>query len=279
VPVAALSTQDWRYAFQATYRRHFVIDNGKFKWKGETGVPDETQQLIADEYLVPDRSWRRIDADWLGAAAQVALNLGNDTNNTSLVLAFEWGAPGQGQILLFPADAQVGNWLSWRDQKYKLGSHSTTADDLLSRTVIYKVGHHGSHNATLRRDPRENSADDELGVLYGLELMNDIVAMIPVDWAAAQKAMPDPWRMPHEPLYRRLREKARRRILRSDREIKPLDGQREEPDLVPAATEWKPVPGLKGLLWRHSVAAFTKAEGTPGPLYYDIAIPLKAADE
>ena len=35
--------------------------------------------------------------------------------------------------------------------------------------------------------------------------MNDIVALVPVDWAAAQKKMPNPWRMPHEPLYRRLR--------------------------------------------------------------------------
>jgi hypothetical protein len=57
---------------------------------------------------------------------------------------------GRGQ--LFPGDAQVGNWLSWR-----------------------------------------RSDTDELGILYGLELMNDIVALLPVDWAAAQKKMPSPW--------------------------------------------------------------------------------------
>ena len=39
--------------------------------------------------------------------------------------------------------------------------------------------------------------------------MNDIIAMIPVDTEAAQKKMPDPWKMPHEPLYRRLRERSR----------------------------------------------------------------------
>ena len=35
------------------------------------------------------------------------------TNNTSLVLAIERIADGK--VLLFPADAQEGNWLSWHD--------------------------------------------------------------------------------------------------------------------------------------------------------------------
>jgi hypothetical protein len=278
-PGSALLPDDWRYPFQTAYRQTFAIKDNAFQWDQAARVPEDTRKLIAKEYLAPESSWRRIDADWLGTASQLALNLDSDTNNTSLALAVEWGQPGQGRILLLPGDAQVGNWLSWRDQKYKLGDRAITADELLSRTVIYKVGHHGSHNATLRRDPRENSATDELGVRYGLELMNDIVAMIPVDWAAAQKKMPDPWRMPHLPLYRRLREKARRRVLRSDSEIKPLDGQREEADLIPVETEWKPVPGLKGLKWRRAAATFTDAEGTPGPLYYDVAIPLRTADE
>ena len=271
---------DWRYPFQSALRRKFAIDaNGDFQWAQATHVPKDTRKLIANEYLTPESSWRRIDADWLGAAAQLALNLDSDTNNTSLALAFEWGKAGKGRVLLFPGDAQVGNWLSWRDQEYKVAEKSTTADELLSRTLIYKVGHHGSHNATVRSDPRQTSSGDDVGVRYGLELMNDIVAMIPVDWAAAQKKMPDPWRMPHEPLYRRLREKARRRVLRSDSELKPLDKERDDADLIPEETEWQAVPGLKGLEWRQSAASFSDAEGTPGPLYYDVAIPLSSADE
>ena len=95
------------------------------------------------------QSWRRIDEDWLGSAAQFALNLDSATNNTSLVLAIEL-SPG-GEVLLFPADAQVGNWLSWQKVQWSLdGNKTVTATDLLKRTVFYKVGHHGSHNATLR---------------------------------------------------------------------------------------------------------------------------------
>ena len=58
-------------------------------------------------------TWRRIDGDWLNLTSELALNLDNDVNNTSLVLAFELGEPGSGQVLLFASDAQVGNWLSW----------------------------------------------------------------------------------------------------------------------------------------------------------------------
>jgi len=277
-PGGALLPDDWHYPFQAAWRRCFTIDEkGNIQWdSGQQPVPDETQRMITEGYLDRDSSWRRIDADWLASVSQLALNLDSDTNNTSLVLAFECGPPGQGQVLLFPGDAQVGNWLSWRDRKYGPRDRALTADDLLSRTLIYKVGHHGSHNATLRRDPRDTPRTDELGVPYGLELMNDIVALIPVDWAAAQKKMPNPWRMPHEPLYRRLREKSRRRVLRSDSQLHPLDAAREENDLAPPETSWTGVPGLTGLKWRRSAESFAPDEGTAGPLYYDIAIPLEA---
>jgi hypothetical protein len=36
-----------------------------------------------------DQSWRRIDHDWLGVSADLAMQLDDRTNNTSLVLAFE----------------------------------------------------------------------------------------------------------------------------------------------------------------------------------------------
>ena len=45
-----------------------------------------------------------------------------ETNNTSLALAFELIEKGRvGKVLLFPADAQVGNWLSWHGEKMKFG--------------------------------------------------------------------------------------------------------------------------------------------------------------
>lgn len=168
-----------------------------------------------------DQSWRRIDAEWLGAAADLALKLDSDTNNTSLVLAIELVATGR--VLLFPGDAQVGNWLSWEHVSWTLDDgRKLTGHDLLARTVLYKVGHHGSHNATLRDK--------------GLELMNheDLVALVPVDHEMAVKKR---WaEIPFDPLLERLAEKAHGRVLRSDDAEKLKD--REPPGGVPAA-EWR----------------------------------------
>lgn len=57
-------------------------------------------------------------------------------NNTSVILLFEIGD----QKLLFPGDAQIENW------RYALEQPGIKA--LLADTTLYKVGHHGSRNAT-----------------------------------------------------------------------------------------------------------------------------------
>ncbi len=80
-------------------------------------------------------------------------------------------------------------------------SKSVRADDLLARTVLYKVGHHGSHNATLKDD--------------GLEKMThrDLLALVPVNKAMARKKQ---WKMPFAPLYQRLKERTRGRVVLAD---------------------------------------------------------------
>jgi hypothetical protein len=146
----------------------------------------------------PD-DWRRIDGDWLGGASEMALQLDSLTNNTSLVLAIEL-APG-GDVLLFAADAQVGNWLSWDELSWQVDGRTVTAADLLSRTIFYKVGHHGSHNATLKEK--------------GLERMTNLkVAMIPVNHEMAVKKR---WgKMPLEELVTALRKQAKDTVLQVD---------------------------------------------------------------
>ncbi len=264
---------DFYHPFAQSYRRtleeHGASDRGTWGSDEESKVPDETREFFDQHYFHDDAQWRRVDADWLASAEQLALNLDSDTNNTSLVLAFELGPPGSGSILLFPGDAQVGNWLSWRSRKYTFADKTVTVDNLLERTLLYKVGHHGSHNATLKSYALPGSAAD--AEPYGLELMDNIIAMIPVDRAAADKAWPNPWRMPHAPLYTRLREKADRRVLRSDLSMAPLSTS-EPKDLLPDSTSWKAVPGKPGLKWRKSAEKFAK--GTDGPLYFDIRIPI-----
>ncbi|TNE34259.1 MAG: hypothetical protein EP350_02290 [Alphaproteobacteria bacterium] len=61
--------------------------------------------------------------------------LDNVMNNTSVILLFEAGS----KKLLFPGDAQLENW------RYALQSDMA---DLLNDVDLYKVGHHGSLNAT-----------------------------------------------------------------------------------------------------------------------------------
>ncbi|MBR0680156.1 MBL fold metallo-hydrolase [Roseomonas eburnea] len=144
-------------------------------------------------------AWRRIDGDWLNAAADLALRLDHDTNNTSLAVAIELD---NGEVLLFAADAQVGNWLSWEKLEWEVEGRRVSGPDLLARSVFYKVGHHGSHNATLREK--------------GLETMARLrVAAIPVDEAIARKRR---WTsMPLPSLLERLEERTRGRVLRTDR--------------------------------------------------------------
>jgi hypothetical protein len=105
--------------------------------------------FFTQHYLAGD-SWRRIDSDWLYPAKELALALQNYTNNTSLVLALELGDPGKGDVLLFAADAQVGNRESWQTWECQVAETKVTGPDLLRRTIFYKVAHHGSHKGTLK---------------------------------------------------------------------------------------------------------------------------------
>lgn len=155
----------------------------------------------------PDQNWRRIDGDWLGAAVEFALQLDNATNNTSLVLAIEHKPTGK--VLLFAADAQVGNWLSWQDLKWKVDGKEVTGPDLLKRAVFYKVGHHGSHNATLKAKGLETMTSD------------DLVAFIPVDHDMAVKKG---WgKMPLDALCTALKTQTKGRVVRVDKDFDPKD--------------------------------------------------------
>ena len=171
-------------------------------------APDAAiRQFLTATYDDPAQAWRRIDGDWLASLEQLALDLDNDTNNTSLVLAFEFVADGR--VLLFPADAQIGSWLSWADLDFKLPgqAQAVKVDALLNRTVFYKVGHHCSHNATAK--------------LGGLEQMTqaDLVAFIPLDKAtAASRGSKEAggWDMPAPALFKALQRKTGQRLVISD---------------------------------------------------------------
>lgn len=67
---------------------------------------------------------------------QLVRSLDSAMNNTSVILLFECGR----QKLLFPGDAQIENW------EYTLSDETRMAE--LKDVTAYKVGHHGSLNAT-----------------------------------------------------------------------------------------------------------------------------------
>jgi hypothetical protein len=125
-------------------------------------------------------------------------------------------------VLLFAADAQIGNWLSWADLKWDDPKINT--DGLLARTVFYKVGHHASHNATL---------------VAGLERMTspDLVAFIPVNKRDPNITKKNGWKMPATNLFKRLTEKTQHRVLQ-------MDGNNPaecEPTRNPAKKSWKSI--------------------------------------
>lgn len=162
---------------------------------GAPGHPDEHEM-----------DWRQIETEWL-SSAKPALQGDGKGYNTGLSLALEL-SPG-GKVLLFATDSQTESWLSWHHLQWpsRGGSGAPQASDvpvvpdvpaapvtvaeLLSRTVLYKVGHHASFIGASRDG--------------GLELMTDpgLTVMIPVD-------------IPFPSLLQDLLEKAKGRVLRAD---------------------------------------------------------------
>lgn len=201
---------------EAPFNQQFVLPLARL---GDSSLSAEHGPFFCQHYGFSDESaegpaWRRIDTDWLSAAEHLALDLDSDTNNTSLVLAFELPS---GKVLLFPGDAQAGNWSSWANVQWQQNDKLVNGLDLLSQVVVYKVGHHGSHNATLS--------------MQGLERMerDDLVALLPVDEPQARRKR---WAMPFSPLYERLKTKTKGRILRADM------GVPTRPDMV-TSKQWQ----------------------------------------
>jgi beta-lactamase superfamily II metal-dependent hydrolase len=204
-PFALRYCVKWNNAFGAWqsngfWRKHY--GTGK---SGKKGRPDAEAEENA--------SWRRIDKDWLYSAEQLALDMNNDTNNGSLVLAFEL-QPG-GKVLLFAADAQRGNWISWTRGEWKDGDRTVTIRDLLARTVLYKVGHHGSHNATLKGKTTDKYAN--LDWMAQGEHAREFAAMITAirPWAETQKG----WDHPLKAIKDALLEKAAGRVFQTDTDV------------------------------------------------------------
>jgi hypothetical protein len=178
--------------------------NRVHRWTEEE-LLHEKKEIAAVIASYRSEDWRRIDSAWYNDAARLAMQLDNATNNTSLVLAFELIATGQ--VLLFVGDAQIGNWQSWDKLNWDISAspaaqRQVATKDLLQRTIFYKVGHHGSINATRKQG--------------GLELMTSpqLVAAISTDAKFSKER--EGWDMPASNVEKAVLDKTRGRLIRSD---------------------------------------------------------------
>jgi len=94
---------------------------------------------------------------------QIVRTLDDQMNNTSLILLFEVF----GKKLLFPGDAQIENW-SWALQD---APNAKETRSLLAGVDVYKVGHHGSLNATPKTLLWENFQKRNKSANLGLQTM------------------------------------------------------------------------------------------------------------
>lgn len=132
---------------------------------------DQNIEPVIQAYNRPGDEYRKIDTDWLNSAGALALRLNSHINNTSLVLAVESEGPGK-KVMLLPGDAEFGSWQSWHaikkwDKKGKDGKHFV--EDLLNRTVFYKVSHHLSFNGTALEKGINMMESDDLAAMVTMD--------------------------------------------------------------------------------------------------------------
>jgi beta-lactamase superfamily II metal-dependent hydrolase len=191
-------------------RNNFPFSEQYSRKRNDTSITETSVSKQISNYDFPESAWRKIDFDWLNDVGRMSLHMDNLTNNSSLVLAFE--LPISKKVLLFVGDAQIGNWKSWFEVEFE--SSKVKAKELLARTVLYKSGHHSSHNATL---------------LEALNLMNDkeLVIMIPVNEAVSTNRH---FSMLKPGMLEGYNRKSKGRVLRSDTVFQPsIDINTEHP--------------------------------------------------
>lgn len=171
------------------FARHFTIAPADYE-SGELGpvatdrVKQTARTVVCDDDLA------------------AAVSLDKAVNGTSLMLMFEFGHA----YLLFPGDAQWGTWnAALSDQ---------VSRDLIARTTFYKVGHHGSHNAT------------------PVAFLADVLPAEARMWAAAVSVHPvQAWpEIPRKALLDELGKRAER-VVRSDQTGPGPEGTQVRPEI------------------------------------------------
>lgn len=109
-----------------------VAINGVLPFEAKWAVSERELQRLSAQAATDKPALKKL----IDTAAGLAFALDQAINNTSLVTLFTY----RGKNLLFPGDAQYGNWQSWTE--------TTEGRALLGTIDFLKVAHHGSENAT-----------------------------------------------------------------------------------------------------------------------------------
>lgn len=182
-----------------------TLREGQSPFGEQYQLQGKEKEAFLKNYETAAMRWRQIETDWLENAASLAMRVTALTNNTSLALAIEFG--DSGRVLLFPGDAQSGNWMGWHKPSVKRSLKKKGGKDtgeLLANTVFYKVGHHGSHNGTASVSGLNQVESDDLVVF--MPLVQD---KVPSAWGGSDN-------FPDQSLNRVLVEKSRGRLVRTD---------------------------------------------------------------
>jgi len=146
-------------------------DEGEFVNFDKSNGPSGVLPIFKNEYRSPETEERKDNVRWLiskldAIRGQQLLGfvrkLDEHINNTSLVLLFKFGKLN----MLFPGDAEVASWeqISTTESDGSVLENKVVIEKL-KKVNIYKVGHHGSNNATpkksLWRHMTDTRADDD----------------------------------------------------------------------------------------------------------------------
>jgi beta-lactamase superfamily II metal-dependent hydrolase len=166
---AVKQLEDWAKAGNATYVHYGqpsgleeILAGVKVRVLGPPTI-EQHKEVNGNRHDDPDEFWmlynRNVGAvgptRWLidkmsrqqaNSFLRIVRVLDDTLNNTSVILLFEVPAAGGTKRLLFAGDAQIENW------EYALKCAPDFKDNLraLRKVDLYKVGHHGSRNATPR---------------------------------------------------------------------------------------------------------------------------------
>jgi len=165
---------------------------------------------------LPRKEEKELETRLGSSFEDLAFSLDSAKNNESVVALFVF----RGQYLLFPGDAQYGNWIWWLDHQ--------APEEILPRITFFKVAHHGSVNATPKRAVEGMSAGK---------------------FAAMVSTQSSPWpSIPRVPLMQVLDEKTQQRIVRSD--WLQVDGApTPSPETAPSKPKNLPEGFQQGRLW------------------------------